>query len=156
MEVNDNGSNVCGRRGPSLQRHATSKIRSSDDLSEFEPGIPREALPSIASVSHLYLTTKPPEEPAGTRIHIHGGDIESVEEVGGRDGTSVIVVDLFQHSRAAQIKSTSAEIARAVDVARKPGAFPSEIAFRVKHREQEMFSTPGTGESLAAIRRLGT
>src|SRR5256885_10299653 len=97
IEVVDNG---CGMGAEdavlALQRHATSKIRTSDDLFAIRTlGFRGEALPSIASVSHLTLLTKPAELPAGARITVHGGDLETVEEIGGRDGTTVIVEDLF-------------------------------------------------------------
>src|SRR5947207_809480 len=93
IEVTDNG---CGMTAEdallSLQRHATSKIRSSDDLFAIRTlGFRGEALPSIASVSHLTLTTKPSDLAAGTRITVRGGDIELVEELGARDGATVVV-----------------------------------------------------------------
>src|SRR2546423_4440945 len=81
IEVNDNGCGMTAEDAVlSLQRHATSKIRSSDDLFAIRTlGFRGEALPSIASVSHFTLTTKAPDEPAGTRIVVHGGDIDRVD-----------------------------------------------------------------------------
>jgi DNA mismatch repair protein MutL len=153
--VTDNGTGMTAEDAVlSLQRHATSKIRSSDDLFEIRTlGFRGEALPSIASVSHLALVTKTPEEPAGTRIEVHGGDIDSVSEVGVREGTTVIVEDLFYNTpaRLKFLKSTSTEVSRAVDVVGNLAISHPGISFRVRHREQEMFSTPGTGDSLAAL-----
>src|SRR5437899_9698552 len=90
IEVVDNGSGMSAEDGVlSLQRHATSKIRTSDDLFAISTlGFRGEALPSIASVSHLTLLSKQPDDPAGARIVVHGGDIESVSDTGGREGTS--------------------------------------------------------------------
>src|SRR5258707_11676030 len=97
IEVVDNG---CGMGAEdavlALQRHATSKIRTSDDLFAIRTlGFRGEALPSIASVSHLTLVTKSAPDSAAARITVHGGDIETVDETGGRDGTTIIVEDLF-------------------------------------------------------------
>src|SRR5437879_2796255 len=80
IEVVDNG---CGMGAEdavlALQRHATSKIRTSDDLFAIRPlGFRGEALPSIASVSHLTLTTRPAENESGGRISVHVGAIECV------------------------------------------------------------------------------
>jgi DNA mismatch repair protein MutL len=155
VEVADNG---CGM-GPedavlALQRHATSKIRTADDLFAIRTlGFRGEALPSIASVSHLTLTTKAPDEAAGVRITVHGGDIERVEEVGARDGTVVIVEDLFYNTpaRLKFLKSTPTELARAVEVVGQLAIAHPQIAFRVRHNGQEVFSTPGSGEPLGAL-----
>src|ERR1041385_2408556 len=86
IEVIDNG---CGMDQEdavlALQRHATSKIRSSDDLFCIQTlGFRGDALPRIASVSHLPLTSRPAEQPTGVRIEVHGGDIETVDEIGSR------------------------------------------------------------------------
>src|ERR1700679_2698404 len=79
-----------------FERHATSKIRSSDDLLSIATlGFRGEALPSIASISRLELTTRPPDQPTGTRIEIAGGKVHSVEDVGGPHGTTISVRDLF-------------------------------------------------------------
>src|SRR5438067_6563957 len=97
IEVVDNG---CGM-GPedavlALQRHATSKIRTADDLFAIRTlGFRGEALPSIASVSHLSLTSKAEDEESGVHITVRGGDIDGVLEVGARQGTTVVVEDLF-------------------------------------------------------------
>src|ERR1700685_2926195 len=75
-----------------FERHATSKIRSSDDLLSIATlGFRGEALPSIASISRLELVTRPPEEATGTRIEIAGGKVLSVEDAGGPHGTTIAV-----------------------------------------------------------------
>ena len=79
-----------------FERHATSKIRNTDDLlSIVTLGFRGEALPSIASVSRLHLETHAPEEEGGTVIDIAGGRILNVQEAGLPAGTSITVRDLF-------------------------------------------------------------
>src|SRR6185503_837548 len=113
IEVVDNGSGMSAEDGVlALQRHATSKIRTSDDLFAIRTlGFRGEALPSIASVSHLTLTTRATDDSSGARIVVHGGEIESVTESGGREGTSVVVEDLFYNTpaRLKFLKSTATE-----------------------------------------------
>ena len=155
IEVVDNGSGMSAEDGVlALQRHATSKIRSSDDLFAIHTlGFRGEALPSIASVSHLTLTTRATDESSGARILVHGGEIESVQESGGREGTSVVVEDLFYNTpaRLKFLKSASTEIARAVEVVGHLAISHPEVSFRVRHGPQEMFSTPGGGDPMGAL-----
>lgn len=137
-----------------LQRHATSKIRSADDLFAIRTlGFRGEALPSIASISRLTLTTKPPDEDSGTRLGVVGGDIELAEEVAARDGTTIEVTDLFFNTpaRLKFLKSTPTEMARVVEVVGQLAVAYPTIAFRLRHGSQEVFTTPGTGEPLAAL-----
>ncbi|HZY72656.1 MAG TPA: DNA mismatch repair endonuclease MutL, partial [Edaphobacter sp.] len=78
-----------------FERHATSKLRTSDDLLAIATlGFRGEALPSIASVSRLTLETRSPEEPAGTLVEITGGSILRVEETGLPAGTTITIRDL--------------------------------------------------------------
>ncbi len=79
-----------------FERHATSKIRTAEDLLTVGTlGFRGEALPSIASVARLRLETRAPEEDSGTVVEIAGGKILSVEEAGLPQGTSIAVRDLF-------------------------------------------------------------
>src|SRR5262249_25136511 len=81
-----------------LERHATSKLKTADDLDSIRSmGFRGEAVPSIASVSRMSLTTRERDEntQAGTQIVIHGGKIVEVTEAGGAPGTSVEVRNLF-------------------------------------------------------------
>src|ERR1041385_7195904 len=142
IEVADNG---CGMGAEdavlALQRHATSKIRSSDDLFAIRTlGFRGEALPSIASVSHLTLLTKPADVAVGARIIVRGGDLETLDEVGTRDGTTVIVEDLFYNTpaRLKFVKSTPTETARAIEAVGHLAISHPEIAFRFRHGQQEV------------------
>jgi DNA mismatch repair protein MutL len=96
-----------------FERHATSKIRSADDLLNIATlGFRGEALPSIASVSRLRLETHAAEDPAGMVIEIAGGKILTVEEAGLPLGTSISVRDLFFNipARRKFLKAESTEL----------------------------------------------
>jgi DNA mismatch repair protein MutL len=98
-----------------LERHATSKIRTSDDLAAIATlGFRGEALPSIASVSHLTLRTRARGALSGTEIRVHGGTIASVTEAGAPEGTRIDVEDLFYNlpARRKFLKSDQAESAQ--------------------------------------------
>ncbi|HEV3409176.1 MAG TPA: DNA mismatch repair endonuclease MutL, partial [Chthoniobacterales bacterium] len=80
----------------SLERHATSKIHSADDLAAISTlGFRGEALPSIASVSRFRLATREPDAVAGTEIIVNGGRIETVRDSGEAPGTQIEVRSLF-------------------------------------------------------------
>src|SRR6187455_3157042 len=80
----------------SLERHATSKIRTAADLAAIGTlGFRGEALPSIASVSRFRLTTREPDAVAGTEIIVSGGKIETVRDGGDAPGTQIEVRSLF-------------------------------------------------------------
>ena len=155
IEVADNG---CGM-GPedavlALQRHATSKITSADDLFAIHSyGFRGEALPSIASVSVLTLVSKDIEEPSGVRVRVRAGEIESVDEVGVRDGTVVTVEDLFHNTPARMkfMKSTPTELTRAVEAVGQLAIARPDIAFRMLHGGQSVLATSGSGDAVAAI-----
>jgi DNA mismatch repair protein MutL len=84
-----------------FERHATSKIRSSDDLLSIATlGFRGEALPSIASIARVELETRAAGEESGTRIEIVGGKIYRVEDAGLPAGTTIAVRDLFFNTPA--------------------------------------------------------
>src|SRR5213083_187272 len=81
-----------------LERHATSKIQRAEDLGSIATmGFRGEALPSIASVSRMHLTTRErtAESPAATQVVIHAGKLLEVKEAGGPSGTTLEVRQLF-------------------------------------------------------------
>src|SRR5437762_7892727 len=97
VRVEDDGEGM----GPedarlAIERHATSKIKRSEDLAAIHTlGFRGEALPSIASVSHFVLRSRLRGDIAGTEIRVNGGAVVSVQETGCPEGTSIEVGDLF-------------------------------------------------------------
>jgi DNA mismatch repair protein MutL len=96
-----------------FERHATSKLRTSDDLLSIATlGFRGEALPSIASVSRLTLETRSPEDDSGTVVEIAGGNILRVEDAGLPTGTTITIRDLFFNTPARRkfLKSEQTEL----------------------------------------------
>ncbi len=97
-----------------FERHATSKLRTADDLLSIATlGFRGEALPSIASVARVTLETATGEEGAGTRIEIAGGKIHRVEDSALPRGTTIAVADLFFNTPARRkfLRAESTELA---------------------------------------------
>jgi DNA mismatch repair protein MutL len=97
-----------------FERHATSKLRTSDDLLSIATlGFRGEALPSIASIARVELITRAAEEEAGTRIDIAGGKMLECEDAGGPVGTTLSVRDLFFNTPARRkfLRSENTELA---------------------------------------------
>jgi DNA mismatch repair protein MutL len=97
-----------------FERHATSKLRTSDDLLSIATlGFRGEALPSIASIARLEMETRAAEDAAGTHIEIVGGSMRQVEDRGLPPGTTIAVRDLFFNTPARRkfLKSETTELA---------------------------------------------
>jgi len=138
----------------SLERHATSKISSDEDLSEIRSyGFRGEALPSIASVSKLTLTTCDGSSPEAFRISIDYG-AEAVEEPAGRPrGTDVLVEGLFAHTPARRKflgKPEAEGRAAAAAVMRAALANPS-VAFSLRSKGRETLDAPSAVDRAARI-----
>ena len=114
IRIVDNGHGM-GRDDALLafERHATSKLRSSDDLLSIATlGFRGEALPSIASVARLSIDTRYIDDEVGTSIEIAGGNMLRVEDNGVPPGTTIAVRDLFFNTPARRkfLRSESTEL----------------------------------------------
>ncbi len=115
IRITENGHGM-GRDDALLafERHATSKLRSSDDLLSIATlGFRGEALPSIASVSRLLLETREAESEVGTALEIAGGKLLRVEDAGLPLGTTIAIRDLFFNTPARRkfLRSEQTELA---------------------------------------------
>ncbi len=150
IRIVDNG---CGMvRDDALlafERHATSKLRSSDDLLSIATlGFRGEALPSIASVSRLSLETRAEEE-IGTWVEIAGGKMTRVEEAGLPQGTTIAVKDLFFNTPARRkfLKSESTELQHiAALVTHYALAFPTKH-FELHSATQALLVAPAVADA---------
>ncbi len=156
LRVTDDGSGMGqGDAVLALQRHATSKIRSADDLFRITTmGFRGEALPSIASVSQLTLLTKEAgqDEAPGTQLHCAGGRLEDVSEVGARTGTSITVENLFYNvpARLKFLKTASTELGHIVDLMQRFALARPDVALRVMQGSGEVFASGGSGSLMDA------
>jgi DNA mismatch repair protein MutL len=102
MRVSDDGGGMVRDDAIlAFERHATSKIKSLEDLSRIETlGFRGEALASIASVAKVELITKTADTDAATRVYIEGGRLIDVKEIGRSQGTTIAVRDLFFNTPA--------------------------------------------------------
>lgn len=138
VRVTDDGSGMTHEDALlAFERHATSKLRTPDDLLAIATlGFRGEALPSIAAVSRVLLETRPqrPAAPAGTRIEVHAGKLLSVKEVGCAPGTRVEVRDLFYNipARRKFLRSDSTELAHIASLASHYALAHPERAFALK------------------------
>ncbi|MGA2630880.1 MAG: DNA mismatch repair endonuclease MutL [Terriglobia bacterium] len=126
-----------------FERHATSKIRTAEDLFEISTlGFRGEALPSIAAVSRLELETRHTSENAGTRIEIAGGKIRDVKEVAWPQGTRVDVHDLFFNTPARRkfLKSESTELGHIATLVTHYALAHPERSFRLVSLTNEILN----------------
>jgi len=150
IEVADNG---CGMSADdallSLERHATSKIKNQEDLAQIATlGFRGEALPSIAAVSRLKLTTALPGALAGCQIEIAGGKINSVREVGAPGGTVIEVRNLFYNlpARLKFLKTQATELSHINQVVTKLALAHPALHFKLSHQGKVLFDFPPQSE----------
>jgi len=114
IRVTDDGSGMLHDDALlAFERHATSKLRTADDLLSIATlGFRGEALPSIAAVSRLTLETRAAEEEQGTRIEFAGGKLIGVKPAGAPAGTAISIADLFYcvPARRKFLKSETTEL----------------------------------------------
>ncbi|MBI3603439.1 MAG: ATP-binding protein, partial [Nitrospirae bacterium] len=143
IKVADDGEGM-GRSDAQLafQRHATSKLRSEQDLWSIKTlGFRGEALPSIAAVSKVRLVTACRHEPVGTSVRVTAGAVTAAEESAAAPGTQIEVADLFFNTPARKkfLKSAATEFSHICQVVQQAAlAWPS-VQFRLKHNGQEVF-----------------
>jgi DNA mismatch repair protein MutL len=131
----------------SLERHATSKIRSASDLQAVATlGFRGEALPSIASVSRFRVTTREPGAIAGTEILVNGGKIDVVRDGGEAPGTQIEVRSLFYNlpARRKFLRSENTESRNIEHQIHLQAIGHPEIGFSLKRDDRVLFQLPGT------------
>jgi DNA mismatch repair protein MutL len=141
----------------SLERHATSKIRSAADLQAVATlGFRGEALPSIASVSRFRLTTREPRAIAGTEIIVNGGRIEVVRDGGEAPGTQVEVRSLFYNlpARRKFLRSENSESRNIEHQIHLQAIGHPEIGFSVMRDGRMSFQLPAAATLNDRIRDL--
>ena len=141
----------------SLERHATSKIRSAADLQTVATlGFRGEALPSIASVSRFRLTTREGDAIAGTEIIVNGGKIDVVRDGGEAPGTQVEVRSLFYNlpARRKFLRSENTESRNIEHQIHLQAIGHPEIGFSLMRDDRILFQLPATAALGDRIRDL--
>ncbi len=151
--VSDNGIGMNKEDATlAFSRHATSKLKDLDDLFNIGTlGFRGEALPSIASVSHVYLQTS--KDGVGTSISLNGGVIESVENSDLSVGTTIEVRDLFYNTpvRLKYLKNLYTELALIIEYVNKMALSYPSIRFVLTNNDKELLNTSGDGNLLKVI-----
>ncbi|NJK91651.1 MAG: DNA mismatch repair endonuclease MutL [Blastochloris sp.] len=158
MRVSDDGSGMSYDDALlCLERHATSKIRSAEDLLSIGSfGFRGEALPSIASVSRFRLLTREPAALVGTEIVVDGGKLISVKEAGCAPGTAVEVRSLFLHTpgRRKFLRSDDTEKAHVEQVLRLAVLARPEVGFSLSLDDQALQHYPATADLAERLRQV--
>ena len=128
-----------------LERHATSKIASLAELGAIRSlGFRGEAVPSIASVSRVRITSRPLVQELGTQVDLRFGKVLKVHEMGGSPGTSFEVTDLFGNvpARKKFLKSTRTELAHIEEVVKNYALARPELGFSFAVDGRELLRLP--------------
>ena len=131
----------------SFERHATSKIKSAEDLFSLQTkGFRGEALASIAAIAHVELKTRREEDEVGTCIRIEGSEIISQDACVTSTGTSISVKNLFYNIPARRnfLKSDTVETRHIIDEFQRVSLAHPNIAFSLFHNSSEIFQLPNT------------
>lgn len=158
LRVTDNGSGMSREDAVlALERHATSKILTADDLHLVQTlGFRGEALPSIASVSKFKLVTRTAEQELATSILVEGGTVIEVDSCGGNVGTSITVEDLFFNlpARRKFLKTIATETRYINELITKLALSSPHIKFSLKSNERLTLKTSGNGNLQECVHAL--
>ena len=155
VRVSDNG---VGMRHDdailAIERYATSKISSDDDLFSIRTlGFRGEALPSIAAVSRFKLITRDHTVDTGTEISVDGGKIKNVAEIGAPEGTLISVRQLFYNTPARQkfLKTVGTEMSHIADIVARIALGHPQVQFRLIHNDKVVKSWPQVSQHLDRV-----
>ncbi|RWZ60414.1 DNA mismatch repair endonuclease MutL [Halobacillus fulvus] len=157
IRITDNGSGMdeedCER---AFYRHATSKIRDENDLFHVRTlGFRGEALASIAAVSRMSMQTSTGDK-AGTKIELEGGKLLQKTKSDARQGTDIIVDELFFNTpaRLKYMKTIHTELGHITDVLNRMALAHPEVKFTCTHNEKNIFQTNGRGDLLQVVAKI--
>ena len=155
IRVTDNGCGIAPEELPTaFLRHATSKLRTAEDLARIGTlGFRGEALAAISAVSRVDVLTRRREDTVGAAIHGEGGRMGPVREEGAPEGTTIRVADLFYNTpaRLKFMKKDSAETAAVAGLMQHLALSHPDISFKFIKDGQEALHTPGDGKLESAV-----
>ena len=160
VQVIDNGKGMSATDARlSFERHATSKIKSAEDLFQLNTkGFRGEALASIAAIAHVELKTKQENDELGTSILIEGSTVKSQDVTVTPKGTSVSVKNLFFNIPARRnfLKSNTVELRHVTDEFHRVSLAHPNIGFSMYHNGSEMFSLQASNYRQRVVNIFGT
>ena len=155
IRVADNGKGIARDDVEiAFERHATSKIRSAEDLQEVKSmGFRGEALASIAAIANVELVSRTEDQPTGERVTAEGGEILSVEEVACSVGTVITVRNLFFNTpvRYKFLKKDFTETGYIEDVISRIALVHPEISIKLINTGKTTISTNGNGDIKSVV-----
>ncbi|MFA5629071.1 MAG: DNA mismatch repair endonuclease MutL [Dehalococcoidales bacterium] len=155
ISVTDNGSGIPSDEIElAFKRHATSKISGFEDLfSSASLGFRGEALPSIASVSNVEITSQYKDEDSGTFVELEGGEVIKRQKQARSQGTTIAIKNLFRNvpARLKFIKSKTTENSYIANVVSQYALAYPEVRFTLFIDGRESLKTPGTGNLIDSI-----
>lgn len=158
IKITDNGEGITEQDlSMALQRHATSKINSLDDLeSLLSMGFRGEALPSIASVSRFEMISRHHEAEMGYQISAHGGSIEGPMPAAHPIGTTIIVSDLFFNTPARRrfLKTDKTEYLRIDELIKRVSLSRFDVTFRLSHNGKMIRNAQGGDSEILRHQRI--
>ena len=150
IRVSDNGCGMTAEDLPvSIKRHATSKIRTREDLDAIGTlGFRGEALAAISAVSKVTIITKTKDSETASMLSSEGGAIVDISEVGASDGTTVVVEDLFYNvpARRKFLKKDATEAMNVSALVEKIALSRPDISIQLLIDGNEKFQTPGDND----------
>ena len=148
INVSDNGNGMSKSNATiAFLKHATSKIRTADDLFAISTmGFRGEALSSIAAISRLTIATRQSDDTSGTKVIVEGGDLKSVSDIGTAVGTRITVEDLFYNTPARKkyLKSDRTELAHVTDVVTRYALGNTDISFTLINDGKTILRAPAS------------
>ncbi len=155
IKVTDNGKGIAqDDLEIAFERHATSKIRSADDLSTVTSmGFRGEALASIAAISKVEMISKTKEQETGYKVVVEGGDILEKEETGCQTGTSITVQNLFYNTpvRYKFLKKDYTEAGYIEDAITRIALVNPNIAIKLINTGKTIIQTNGRGDLKSVV-----
>ena len=155
LRIADNGCGMSAEDAPvAFRRHATSKLRTEEDLAAIGTlGFRGEALAAISSVTRIDLFTRQTGAIAGLHLHLEAGEIQTNEEAGCPEGTTIVVRDLFYNTPARMkfLKKDFTEAGYILGVVQHAALSHSEIAFTLIRDGKQVFTTDGKGKLIAPV-----
>ena len=155
IRVTDNGCGIApGELPTAFLRHATSKLRSAEDLGKIGTlGFRGEALAAISAVSRVDIVTRQKGAGCGAALHLEGGVPGQVEEAGAPEGTAITVRDLFYNTpaRLKFMRKDSAETAAVAGLMQHLALSHPDVSFKFIKDGAESLHTPGDGKLESAV-----